>query len=165
MENIMKRTGSEPRPPYTFPLTSDDHILSAAEAILLDRLNRLGDIRDPSSASEFLRLRLAHPPHEEFHVMFLDSRHRIIAVEMLFRGTVDGAEVHPRVVAQRALAVNAAAVIVAHNHPSGDPNPSAADRAITRRLTDALGLLEIRVLDHIVVGCRETVSFAGRGWL
>lgn len=161
----MTRTASEARPSYTIPLSSDEHILSAAESILLARLNRLGDIKDPSSASDFLRMRLAHLPHEEFHAMFLDSRHRIIAVEMLFRGTVDGAEVHPRVVAQRALALNAAAVIFAHNHPSGEPTPSAADRAITRRLTDALDLLAVRVLDHIVVAAGGVVSFAERGWI
>lgn len=161
----MTRTASEARPPYTLPLSSDEHILYAAESILLDRLHRLGDIKDPSSASDFLRMRLAHLPHEEFHAVFLDCRHRIIAVEMLFRGTVDGAEVHPRVVVQRALAVNAAAVIFAHNHPSGDPTPSSADRAITTRLRDALDLVSVRVLDHIVVAGGGVVSFAARGWM
>lgn len=161
----MNRTASEARPTYTIPLSSDEHILRAAESILLDRLNRLGTISDPTNASDFLRMRLAPLPHEEFHCLFLDSRHRIIAAEMLFRGTVDGAEVHPRVVAQRALSLNAAAVIFGHNHPSGDPTPSSADRAITRRLTDALALLEIRVLDHIVVAAGGTVSLAARGWI
>lgn len=161
----MTHTASEPRPTYTLPLSSDEHILRAAESILLGRLHRLGDIKDPSSASDFLRMRLAHLAHEEFHCVFLDSRHRIMATEMLFRGTVDGAEVHPRVVVQRALAVNAAAVIFAHNHPSGDATPSSADRAITRRLTDALDLVSVRVLDHIVVAAGGTVSLAARGWI
>jgi DNA repair protein RadC len=161
----MKRNTSEPRPQYLAPAQSEEDILSAAEAILLGRLHRLGNISDPTQASAFLRMRLAHLPHEEFHVLFLDSRHRILACEMLFRGTIDGAEVHPRVVAQRALALNAAAVILAHNHPSGNPEPSAADRAITRRLSEALQLLEIRVLDHIVVSAESNVSLASRGWL
>lgn len=161
----MKRTTSEPRPQYLATAMSEADILHAAETILRERLHRLGDITDPSKASDFLRMRLAHLDHEEFHVVFLDNRHRILACEMLFRGTIDGAEVHPRVVAQRALTLNAAAVILAHNHPSGVAEPSAADRAITNRLRDCLALLEIRVLDHIVVSADGTVSFAARGWV
>lgn len=155
----------EQRTHYQVPAMSDEHILHAAENILRDRLHRLGDITDPSKASAFLRMRLAHLKHEEFHVLFLDNRHRILACEMLFRGTIDGAEVHPRVVAQRALALNAAAVILSHNHPSGDPSPSTADRTITTRICEGLALLEIRVLDHIVVAADGVVSFAARGWV
>ena len=95
--------------------------------------------------------------------MFLNNQHQLIKDEILFSGTIDGASVYPREVAKRALELNAAAVIFAHNHPSGHPEPSSADRAITKRLSGSLELFDIRVLDHIVVGGAETVSFAERG--
>ena len=139
-------------------------ILGQAEAILRKRLERLGEISDPAAASNFLRMRIGALDHEEFHVVFLDSRHRIIAIEAMFRGTVDGAEVHPREVVRAALRHNAAAVILAHNHPSGNPEPSAADRAITARLKQALALVDVRVLDHIVIG-ECTISLAAKGWV
>lgn len=142
----------------------DSTILAQAEAILRRRLVRLGAITDPTQASEFFRMRLAPLEHEEFHVMYLDTRHRIIAVDPMARGTVDGAEVHPREIVKAALAYNAAAVILAHNHPSGNPEPSAADRSITAALAQALKLVEVRVLDHIVVG-ETCVSLAARGWV
>ena len=97
--------------------------------------------------------------------LFLDTRHRVIACEELFQGSIDGACVYPRVVAEKALRHGAAAVIVAHNHPSGVAEPSLADQAITRRLRDALGLLEIRLLDHFVIGDGTPVSLAARGLL
>ena len=115
------------------------------------------------AATPAARLRGAHA--EVFAVLFLDTRHRVIAFEVLFRGTVDGASVHPREVVRRALVHNAAAVIFAHNHPSGVAEPSRLDRAITDRLVDALSTVDVRVLDHLVVGDGETVSFAERGWL
>ena len=102
---------------------------------------------------------------EVFAALFLDTRHRVICFEELFSGTIDGASVHPREVVRRALAHNAAAVILSHNHPSGVAEPSDADRRVTERLRDALSLVDVRVLDHIVVGDRETASFAERGWL
>ena len=148
-----------------YSLDDEETVLTRAEAILRHRLERLGAINDPSKASEFLRMRLAKLEHEEFHVMFLDNRHRILACEMLFRGTIDGAEVYPREVMKRALALNAAAVILSHNHPSGNSEPSSADRAVTSRLRDALAMVEIRVLDHIVVSAEGTVSLAARGWI
>ncbi|MBN8223306.1 MAG: DNA repair protein RadC [Xanthomonadales bacterium] len=142
----------------------DTTILAQAEAILRRRLERLGNISDPTQASDFLRMRLGGLEHEQFHVLFLDTRHRVIAIEALARGTVDGAEVHPREVVKAALTHNAAAVILAHNHPSGNPEPSAADRAITARLKQSLALVDIRVLDHIVVG-ETCTSLAARGWV
>ena len=148
-----------------YELESEAKILAAAEAILFKRMERLGKVTDPNDAADFLRLRLGGLEHEEFHVVFLDTRHRIIAVEGLFRGTVDGAEVHPREVIKRALKHNAAAVILAHNHPSGNPEPSAADRAVTARLKQALALLDIRVLDHIIVSGEGTTSMAKQGLL
>ena len=142
----------------------DSNILAQAEAILRRRLERLGAITDPSQASDFFRMRLGGLEHEEFHVLFLDTRHRIIAIEPMARGTVDGAEVHPREIVKASLAHNAAAVILGHNHPSGNPEPSAADRAITARLKQALALVDVRVLDHIVVA-ETCVSLAARGWV
>lgn len=95
----------------------------------------------------------------------MDAQHRLLAVERLFSGTIDGANVYPRIVLQRALALNSAAVILAHNHPSGNPDPSAADRAITTRLKEALGLVDVRLLDHFVVTADQALSVAARGML
>ena len=122
-------------------------------------------LSNPRATREYLRARLRDRDHEVFCCMFLDNRHRIIAFEEVFRGTIDGASVHPRDVVKLALARNAAAVILAHNHPSGIAEPSQADELITGRLRDALALVDIRVLDHIVVGDGSTVSFAERGLL
>ena len=121
-------------------------------------------IRTPQIAMRLFEARLVGLEHECFAVMFLDTRHRMIALEEMFRGTVDGAAVYPREVAKRALELNAAAVIVAHNHPSGNPEPSRADEDITRKLREALELFDIRLLDHMIVAPgSETTSFASRG--
>lgn len=139
-------------------------VIAQALAILSARALTSGQfMKDPSTAGQFFRLRLGEERREHFEVAFLDNRHRLIAVERLFSGSVDGAEVHPRVVVQRALALNAVAVMLAHNHPSGSPEPSMADGALTARLKDALGLVDIRVLDHFVVTATEAVSLATRG--
>ena len=119
----------------------------------------------PRATREFLSARLRDLPHEVFCCLYLDSRHRVIRFKELFRGTIDGAQVHPREVVREALAHNAAAVILAHNHPSGVAEPSHADRSITRRLSQALSLLDIRVLDHVIVGDGYCESFAERGLL
>lgn len=119
----------------------------------------------PDETRNFLRLRLADYRNEVFGCLFVDNRHRIIAVRELFQGTIDGASVYPRVVVQQAMEVNAAAVVFFHNHPSGVAEPSHADEAITRRLKDALALVDVRVLDHFVVSAGESVSFAERGLL
>jgi DNA repair protein RadC len=128
-------------------------------------LERGEALTDPQAAGRYFAQRLRGLPHEVFAALFLDTRHRAIAFEELFRGTVDGAEVHPREVVRRALAHNAAALIVGHNHPSGNGEPSAADRAITLRLKQALALVEIRLLDHFIVGDGAPVSLAARGWV
>ena len=117
----------------------------------------------PDETRDFLRLRLADYRNEVFGCLFVDNRHRIIAVRELFQGTIDGASVYPRVVVQQAMEVNAAAVVFFHNHPSGVAEPSHADEAITRRLKDALALVDVRVLDHFVVSSGEAVSMAERG--
>lgn len=128
-------------------------------------LERGEALSDPNAAGRYFAQRLRHQPHEVFAVLFLDTRHRALAFEELFRGSVDGAEVHPREVARRALAHNAAAVIVGHNHPSGNPEPSAADRAVTARLKQALALVDVRLLDHFVIADGPPVSLAARGWV
>jgi DNA repair protein RadC len=119
----------------------------------------------PDETRSFLRLRLADCRNEVFGCLFLDNRNRIIAVRELFQGTIDGASIYPRVVVQRALEHNAAAMVFFHNHPSGVAEPSHADEAITRRLKNALALVDIRVLDHFVVATGESVSLAERGLL
>jgi DNA repair protein RadC len=119
----------------------------------------------PRATREFLITRLRDTPHELFCCLHLDNRHRLIAFEVLFRGTIDGASVHPREVVKQALARNAAAVILAHNHPSGIAEPSQADEQVTRRLCEALQLVDIRVLDHIIVADNGCMSFAERGLL
>ena len=119
----------------------------------------------PEETRNYLRLRLADYRNEVFGCLFLDNRHRIIAVRELFQGTIDGASVHPRVVVQQAMEVNAAAMVFFHNHPSGVAEPSRADETLTHRLRDALALVDVRVLDHFVVSAGESVSFAERGLL
>lgn len=120
---------------------------------------------DPMAAGRYFAQRLRGLTREVFAVLFLDTRHRALAFEEMFRGTLDGAEVHPREVVRRALAHNAAALIVGHNHPSGNPEPSAADRALTARLKQALSLVDLRLLDHFVIADGPPVSLAARGWV
>lgn len=122
-------------------------------------------LANPADAARFFRARLADLPHEAFSCLFLDTRHRVIRFETLFRGTVDGANVYPREVVKRALYHNAAAVVLGHNHPSGSSEPSAADRSITARLATALELVDVRLLDHVVVSRGGHVSLAERGWI
>ena len=136
-----------------------------ATRYLEERIRRSDALTSPSHTSQYLCARLRSRPHEVFACLFLDNRHRVISFEEMFRGTIDGASVHPREVAKRALEVNAAAVIAAHNHPSGVAEPSRTDRAITSRLRDAMALIDVRLLDHFVIGDGEVVSFAERGWL
>lgn len=132
---------------------------------LAANLARGDALTDPNRAGEYFTRRLRGLPHEVFAGLFLDNRHRAIAFEELFRGTIDGAEVYPREVLKRCLQHNAAALIVGHNHPSGSSEPSAADRAVTLRLRDALAMVEIRLLDHFVVGDGPACSLAARGWI
>ncbi len=128
-----------------------------------ESIQRGEPLTSPLAARTYLHACLRDRPHEVFCCLYLDAKHRILQFEELFRGTIDGAAVYPREVVKAALARNAAAVIVAHNHPSGVAEPSAADTALTRRLKDALALVEVRLLDHIVVGDGATVSLSERG--
>lgn len=122
-------------------------------------------LSSPADTRRYLQMTLAEYKNEVFAALFLDNRHRVLAFEALFHGTIDGTAVYPRVVVERALALNAAAVIFTHNHPSGVAEPSRADELLTQRLKEALSLVDIRVLDHIVVSSIETVSLAERGLL
>lgn len=137
--------------------------LELASRHLSAQLERGEALADPGAAGRYFAQRLRGQPHEVFAALFLDASHRAIAFEELFRGTIDGAEVHPREVVRRALVHNAAAVIVGHNHPSGNPEPSAADRAVTLRLRQALDLVDTRLLDHFVIADGPPVSMAARG--
>lgn len=137
--------------------------LEMGRRFLGESLRRGEPLASSADTKEYLLARLRDRPEEAFCCVFLDNRHRILAFEELFRGTLTGATVYPREVVKRALAHNAAALIFAHNHPSGVAEPSQADRVLTQRLKDALALVDIRVLDHLVVGDPEIVSFCERG--
>lgn len=129
----------------------------------LERLQSGPLLGSPRAARDYLIARLRDLPHEVFCCLFLDSRHRLTSCEELFRGTIDGASVHPREVVKQALSRNATAVILAHNHPSGIAEPSQADEIITTRLRDALALVEIRLLDHLIIGDGQCTSLAEKG--
>ena len=146
------------------PATGEE-IISAARTALARRVRRGTEMNSPHVVRDFLKLKLAGLDHEVFCAIFLDTRHRMIEYREIFRGTIDGATVYPREVVKEALMRNAAAVIFAHNHPSGVAEPSEADRSITNKLAKALALVEIRVLDHLVVAGDSCVSFAERGLL
>ncbi len=137
--------------------------MEMARRVLDEPLRQGSPLRSPEDTRSYLRSRLGIYPHEVFAALFLDNRHRVIQYRELFRGTIDGAAVYPREVVRQALEDNAAAVIFAHNHPSGVAEPSQADVSLTARLKEALGLVDIRVLDHMVVGHGEVVSLAERG--
>ncbi len=140
-------------------------VLEMTQRYLAETLKRGDALTSPQQTKLYLSSVLRDRQREAFYILFLDNQHRVIRDEILFEGTIDAASVYPREVVKRALHHNAAAVILAHNHPAGVAEPSQADRRITDRLRDALGLVEIRVLDHFVVGDGEVVSFAERGWI
>jgi DNA repair protein RadC len=132
---------------------------------LQENLGKKDVLSSPNDTKNFLIAQLRAYPHEVFACLFLDNRHQIISFDEMFKGTIDGASVYPREVVKQALARNAAAVIFAHNHPSGIAEPSLADKNITRRLQEALKLVDIRVLDHFIIGDNTAVSFAELGLL
>ena len=140
-------------------------IAELAKRQLKSALARDTCLNNPMATRDYLRAWLRDQPSEVFAGIFLDSRHRVIATEAMFTGTIDRASIHPREVVRRSLQLNAAALILAHNHPSGVAEPSAADRQITDQICQALALVDVRVLDHIVVGDTQTCSFAERGWI
>lgn len=144
----------------------EKHSLVALALAVLQEQHQPGcALTSPNQTRAYLRLRLSDRKAEVFGCLFLDNRHRVIDVSELFQGTIDGASVYPRVVVQQALALNAAAIVFFHNHPSGVAEPSRDDEAITQRLKQSLALVDIRVLDHVVVSAVDSVSFAERGLL
>lgn len=140
-------------------------VLEMARRHLAERLRRESALESPQAVRDYLKAQLRHEPHEVFGCLFLDARHRVLAYEALFRGTIDGASVYPRQLVKRALAHNAAALILTHNHPSGVAEPSQADRVLTERIKEAMALVDVRVLDHFIIGDGEPLSMAERGWL
>ncbi|MDT3272883.1 DNA repair protein RadC [Shewanella sp. SP2S2-4] len=151
------------QPINQWPQTAEEVLASAAN-IIAERYVKKDAYTNPQATKDFLTYKLGGYEREVFAVMLLDNQHQLLEFKELFFGTLDAASVYPREVVKAVLAANAAAVIFAHNHPSGESEPSAADKNITQRLTDALALIDVRVLDHIVVG-RTPVSFAERGLL
>lgn len=144
---------------------SADEVLSHARRVLAHRVRRGATMSSPQAVKDHLRLEIGGLEHEVFCVLFLDAQHRIIALEQMFRGTVTQTSVYPREVVKEALALNAAAVILAHNHPSGAVEPSRADEFLTQTLKAALALVDVRVLDHLVVAGADVCSFAECGRL
>lgn len=139
-------------------------VIEMSRRFLQEKLKRGDAMTSPDIVEHYLQSRLRHYPYEVFACLFMDNRHRVIEYEELFRGTIDAASVYPREVVRRALDHNAAAVIFAHNHPSGVAEPSQADEKITHRLKEALDLIDVRVLDHFVIG-DQVISFVKRGLL
>ncbi|HFT7367044.1 TPA: DNA repair protein RadC [Pseudomonas aeruginosa] len=144
-------------------LATAEQILAAARQAIEHKMQHGASFSSPVAVKEYLSAKLAGFKHEVFAVLFLDTQHRLIEYSELFRGTIDSASVYPREVVKEALRLNAAAVIVSHNHPSGNPEPSDADKVLTQRLREALALVDVRTLDHIIVAGGSTISFAERG--
>ncbi|NML25753.1 DNA repair protein RadC [Aromatoleum tolulyticum] len=155
--------------PESLTLIAAQHegwIIQQAINLLEKRIFKAGALLDsPAAVRDYLRLKLVVEPNEVFAVVFLDSQHQVLAYEPLFKGSVDQTSVYPRVVVQRALALNASALILAHQHPSGVTEPSTADRSLTDRLKAALAIVDVRVVDHFIVGKGKPYSFAEAGLL
>ncbi len=140
-------------------------VLEMGRRHLAASIQRESALESPQAVRDFLKAKLRHELHEVFACLFLDTKHRVLAFEILFYGTIDGASVYPRQVVKRALANNAAALILTHNHPSGVAEPSQADKVLTERLKEALALVDVRVLDHFIVGDGEPLSMVENGWM
>lgn len=140
-------------------------VLEIGRRHLAASIQRQSALESPQAVRDFLKAKLRHELHEVFACLFLDTKHRVLAFEILFYGTIDGASVYPRQVVKRALANNAAALILTHNHPSGIAEPSQADKVLTERLKEALALVDVRVLDHFIVGDGEPLSMVENGWM
>jgi DNA repair protein RadC len=139
-------------------------VMEMSRRHLADRLRRGSALQSPQAVRDYLKAQLRHELHEVFACLFLDSKHRLLGFEVLFRGTIDSTSVYPRQVLKRGLAHNAAALILCHNHPSGIAEPSQADVQLTHRLKKALELVDIRVLDHFIIGEGEPLSMVEHGW-
>lgn len=144
---------------------SEEDVLYWAEKIITERFSRSNYLTSPDATREFLRILLSKEDREVFIIIFLDNQNGVLGYESLFQGTIDGAAVYPREIVKSVLNNNAASVILAHNHPSGEAEPSQADQRITIRIIQALETIEVKVLDHLIVGGAITLSFAERGLL
>lgn len=168
-KNIKKiKINEEESPEYgTAPLIGkQEETINQALKILESRIKEKGDFMcNPKEVINFLKFKISELEHEVFSIMFLDNQHRLIKYKELFRGTINGSSVHPREILKEALKYNSSAVIIAHNHPSGMIEPSSADREITRQIKDSLELIDIRVLDHIIIGGKESFAFSERGYI
>ena len=146
-----------------YRLATDEEVMEAAFELSTNNHFVGDELTSVAEVRRFLQIQLASEPDEVFSVVFLDNRHRTLGFEKIFRGTINGCSVHPRVIVRKSLEYNAAAVILAHGHPSGVAEPSSADCQITARLRDALELVDVRLLDHIIIGHGKPVSLAERG--
>ena len=144
---------------------SDDELIAEALAVLAKRMRTADSLNSPASVRDYLRLLLAGKEHEVFVVVLLDAQNRVLTCEEMFRGTLTQTSVYPREIVKAALTANAGGAIFAHNHPSGVSEPSSADRSLTRALSEALALVDVRVLDHFIVAGASSMSFAERGLL
>ena len=151
--------------PMTGLSLSENDVLDWAQAILEERFKRSNYLTSPALVRSYLTAQLATEEREVFGVILLDNQHGVLAFERLFYGTLDSASVYPREVIKTVLNANAAAVIITHNHPSGNPEPSQADIVLTNRLRDALTTVDVRLLDHLIIGGTDSVSLAERGLL
>jgi len=165
--NIKENTMTASASAKVIPMREkEDAIIAQAMAILAKRMRRSGvALSSPTAVKQYLTLQLAQLEREVFYVLYLDVKNRLIAGEELFSGTLTHTSVYPREVAKAALLHNAASVIFSHNHPSGTPEPSAADHALTKALKISLALVDVRALDHVIVAGTQTLSFAERGFL
>lgn len=163
LEADLRRFSTEPGlGPAKF--TQLQAVMEMARRHLAERLRRDSALESPQAVKDYLKAELRHEPHEVFGCLFLDSKHRVLAFEVLFRGSIDSASVYPRQVIKRSLAHNAAALILCHNHLSGVSEPSQSDVILTRRLKTALELVDVRVLDHFIIGDGEPLSMVEYGW-
>lgn len=142
---------------------SEKEIIRKAQALLRTRMLQSEVLSSPNATRSYLQMKLTPYDREVFAVVYMTSQHQVIRYEELFQGTIDGAAIYPRIVVKKALELNASAIIMAHNHPSGVAEPSSADRRITERITSALGLVDVRVLDHIICTVDASYSFAENG--
>ena len=155
----------QPLSPACLSRAEKSSVVKLALAVLSSRFRPGRAFTSPEDIEGYLRLKLTGRRNEVFGIIYLDTRHRLIEIAELFQGTVDGAAVYPRVVVQKVLEKNAAAVVIYHNHPSKISEPSEADRSITLKLSRALALIDVRLLDHLVVTDSSFVSLAQRGWI
>ena len=149
-----------------FCFHNQDEVIAAAIRFMEEKGQYHSQVfESPRDTKTYLQLRIGDREHEVFCVLFLNSKHRLLSADEMFRGTIDGATVHPREIVKRALSLNAAAVILGHNHPSGEVQPSEADKSITKRIKDVLALIDVRVLDHMIVAADDAYSFAEHGFI